>query len=312
MRDELVTLFTAGHETTALTLAYSLYLLADRPEIQDRLRAEIEALAPGRALTAADAMSNLPYCTAVIRESMRIYPPAWIIGREALRDCRVGPYRIKRGEQLLIAPYTLHRNTDFFPDPEAFRPERWLSEDAQAPGDAPESTALYERLPRYVYLPFGGGPRICVGNHFAMMEAVLILGTLVRSKRFARSAANDRPLRFFSGGHPATDRRNAAARFGLKQPVSTRTGALITDNALPFVVVAISAGTDRFSARESRFDRKIRRAIPANRPKRFWKAPPTGDCRPTTNDCRLKNGRLRHHRGPRDFLDSLDSLDERD
>ncbi len=197
MRDELVTLFTAGHETTALTLAYSLYLLADRPDIQDRLRAEIEALAPGRALTAADAMSQLPYCTAVIRESMRIYPPAWIIGREAVRDCRVGPYRIKRGEQLLIAPYTLHRNTEFFPDAEAFRPERWLPEDAQAPGNSSEPAGLYERLPRYVYLPFGGGPRICVGNHFAMMEAVLILGTLVRSKRFARSASNDRPLRFF-------------------------------------------------------------------------------------------------------------------
>ncbi|MEQ9362776.1 MAG: cytochrome P450 [Leptospirales bacterium] len=189
MRDELVTLFTAGHETTALTLAYTLYLIADRPEIQERLLAEIEAVAPGRALTSGDAMGRLPLCTAVIRESMRLYPPAWIIGREALRDCRVGAYAIKGGEQMLFAPYTMHRNAEYFPDPERFLPERWESKTAGG-------ESLYESLPRYVYMPFGGGPRICVGNHFAMMEAVLLLGTLVRVKRFARPA-NDRPIKFF-------------------------------------------------------------------------------------------------------------------
>ncbi|MCR9142877.1 MAG: cytochrome P450 [bacterium] len=189
MRDELVTLFTAGHETTALTMAYTLHLIAGRPEVQDRLHAEIEAAAPGRALNSSDAMGRLPFCTAVIRESMRLYPPAWIIGREAVRDCSVGPYAVKRGEQLLIAPYTTHRNPKYFPEPDRFLPERWEGSDA-------DSAGLYESLPRYVYLPFGGGPRICVGNHFAMMEAVLILGTLVRSKRFARTA-EDPPLKFF-------------------------------------------------------------------------------------------------------------------
>lgn len=189
MRDELVTLFTAGHETTALTLAYTLHLVAGRPEIQERIREEIESVAPGRALTSGDAMVGLPFCTAVIRESMRLYPPAWVIGREALRDCQVGPYTIKRREQVLISPYTMHRNSEYFPEPDAFQPERWESR-------AEDKTNLYDTLPRYVYLPFGGGPRICVGNHFAMMEAVLLLGTMVRSVNFAPPADRS-PIKFF-------------------------------------------------------------------------------------------------------------------
>ena len=184
LRDELVTLFTAGHETTALTLAFALYLIADRPEVQERLREEIARTAGGRPLAATDTMQGgLPYTTAVIRESMRLYPPAWIIGRQTVRDCQVSGYALKRGEQILIAPYSLHRDPRYFPEPDEFRPERW-------------ENGLHESLPRYVYLPFGGGPRICVGNHFAMMEAVLVLGTIVRSARFARPA-NAPALKFF-------------------------------------------------------------------------------------------------------------------
>jgi cytochrome P450 len=182
LRDELVTLFTAGHETTALTLGYSLHALADRPDLQEAIRGEAESLAPGRALTAGD-VARMPLTTAVIRESMRMYPPAWIIGREALRDCNIGPYRVRRKEQVLIAPYTLHRDSRWFDAPDEFRPERWAD-------------GLYERLPKYAYLPFGGGPRICIGNHFAMMEAVLVLATVLRGALFAPASAAA-TLRFF-------------------------------------------------------------------------------------------------------------------
>jgi cytochrome P450 len=171
IRDEAVTIFLAGHETTALALFYTLHLLALHPEVESRLAEEISRVLSGRLPTAAD-VPELPYTEWVVREAMRLYPPAWGIAREALEDCEIGGYRVPRGTQLFLVQYLVHRDPRWFEDPEAFRPERWA-------GD------LIKRLPRCAYFPFGDGPRICIGNHFAMMEAVLVLATIVQRHRIA-------------------------------------------------------------------------------------------------------------------------------
>lgn len=171
LRDECVTLFLAGHETTALTLTYSFHLLARHPEAEARLSAELDAVLGGRPPSAAD-VARLTYTGWVVRESMRLYPPAWAIGREAVEPFELGGYPVAPGTQLLISQWVLHRDPRWFDDPDAFRPERW-------DGD------LLRRLPRGAYIPFGDGPRVCIGNHFAMMEAVLILATLAQRHRLA-------------------------------------------------------------------------------------------------------------------------------
>ncbi len=167
LRDECVTLFLAGHETTALTLTYALHLLAQHPEVEAQLQVELADVLGSRLPTAAD-LSRLEVTTQVVRESMRLYPPAWAIGREAIEPFELGGYPVARGTQLLISQWVLHRDPRFFDDPESFRPDRWS-------GD------LLRRLPRGAYIPFGDGPRVCIGNHFAMMEAVLILATLLQT-----------------------------------------------------------------------------------------------------------------------------------
>ncbi len=172
LRDEVITLFMAGHETTANALAWTLLLLAEHPEIDARVSCEVASVLGTRAAAAED-VAKLPVTRAVIDESMRLYPPAHIIGRESLREVRLGEYTIPRGTSVLASPWAMHHDRRFFPDPEAFRPDRWLD----------GSTAS---LPRYAYMPFGGGPRVCVGNHFAMMEAVLVLATIVQRVRFER------------------------------------------------------------------------------------------------------------------------------
>jgi cytochrome P450 len=156
----------AGHETTALVLFYAFYLLAGSPETADRLAAELSEVLGGRAPTAADT-PNLRYTEWVVRESMRLYPPAWGIAREALADCEIGGYFVPRGTQLFMVQRLVHRDRRWFDDPEAFMPERWDND-------------LIKRLPRCAYFPFGDGPRICIGNHFAMMESVLILATVAQ------------------------------------------------------------------------------------------------------------------------------------
>lgn len=172
LRDECVTLFLAGHETTALTLTYTFHLLTHNPEVEARLAAELDEVLAGRPPGAAD-VPRLRYTESVVRESMRLYPPAWAIGREAVDDSLiVGGYPVRKGTQFLISQWVLHRDPRWFDDPEAFRPERW-------DGD------LVRRLPKGTYIPFGDGPRVCVGNHFAMMEAILLLATLSQSHRFS-------------------------------------------------------------------------------------------------------------------------------
>jgi cytochrome P450 len=169
LRDEVMTIFLAGHETTALALLWSWYLLAQNPEAEEKLAAELSEVLGGRAPRVED-LPRLRYAEGVVKESMRLYPPAWGVGRECVRECEVGGYRVPRGRQVLVFPWVVHRDPRWFRDPLAFRPERWGEESVS-------------RLPKYAYFPFGGGPRLCIGNYFATMEAVLVLSTIARRFR---------------------------------------------------------------------------------------------------------------------------------
>jgi len=179
LRDQLITLFLAGHETTALTLSYTFYLLAQNPEVEATLHNELDRVLGDRPATAEDVPA-LQYTERVIKESMRLYPPAWTLGREALEECEIGGYRIPKGGQVLMAQWIVHRDERFWPDPERFDPSRWTEENSKD-------------RPRCAYFPFGDGPRICVGNNFAMMEAVLLLTTI--AQRFRLELAPGQTLR---------------------------------------------------------------------------------------------------------------------
>ncbi len=169
LRDESVTLILAGHETTALVMTYTFYLLANHPEAAARLAEELEDVIGDRPPSPTD-VPCLKFAEWVVRESMRLYPPAWSIGREALKDLEVGGYHAPKGTQFFISQWVVHRDARWFDEPEVFRPERWDND-------------LVRRLPRCAYFPFGEGPRICIGNHFAMMEAVLILASIAHRFR---------------------------------------------------------------------------------------------------------------------------------
>ena len=171
LRDEAMTLYLAGHETTALTLSWSWYLLSQHPKVEEKLVAEWKSVLNGRTPT-ADDLAHLPYTDAVITEAMRVYPPVYLIGREATTDLELGGYRVKKGYTVFMSQWVSHRDPRYFgPDPEAFRPERW-------------DDGLAKRLPRYAYYPFGGGPRVCIGTTFALMEAVVILAAVGQRYRF--------------------------------------------------------------------------------------------------------------------------------
>jgi cytochrome P450 len=172
LRDEAMTLFLAGHETTALLLSWAWYLLALHPEAQEELAAELRDVLGGRAPTAAD-LPRLRYTEMVVQEAMRLYPPAYIIGRQAVGACTLGDYHIPAGGTVLMSQWVVHRDPRWWDDPERFFPGRWAD-------------GLARRLPRYAYFPFGGGPRVCIGNAFATMEAVLVLATVARRFRFTR------------------------------------------------------------------------------------------------------------------------------
>ena len=151
VRDEAMTLFVAGHETTAQAMAWSWYLLAQHPRHLERLRNE-----------------GLPYALQVMKESMRLYPPAFVVGRAALRETSIGGFQIHKDELVLIAPWLLHRDPRLFEDPLTFDPDRFVAEREAA-------------LPRFAYMPFGGGRRICIGNQFALMEGQIILSTIAQN-----------------------------------------------------------------------------------------------------------------------------------
>jgi cytochrome P450 len=168
---ECLTLFGAGHETTATALAWTWYLLCQHPERYHKVQQEVDRVLQGRTPTYAD-LARLPYCLQVFKEAMRLYPPAYAFSRRALRDVEIDGYLVPKGWIVLIAPYTLHRREEFFPEPEEFDPERFTPE-------------REKQLPRYAYLPFGAGPRICIGMHFAMMEGHLLLATLAQRVSFS-------------------------------------------------------------------------------------------------------------------------------
>lgn len=169
VRDEVLTLFLAGHETTANALAWTWYLLARHPEVESALHAEVDRVLGDRQAT-ADDLARLPYVRAVIAESMRLYPPAWVLGREAREPFELAGYTIPVGTMVFMSQWLIHRDARWFPDPLAFRPERWTPEMERA-------------LPRFAYFPFSAGPRKCIGESFAWMEAVLVLATLARRWR---------------------------------------------------------------------------------------------------------------------------------
>jgi len=168
--DEALTLFGAGHETTATALAWAWYLLATHQDVYKNMQQEVDSVLNGRAPTYAD-LAHLPYTLQVFKETMRLYPPAYGISRAALHDFEIDGYFIPKNRYVVVCPYTLHRCPDYFPVPEKFDPQRFTPENEK-------------RLPRYAYLPFGAGPRICIGNHFAMMEGHLLLATLAQHVTF--------------------------------------------------------------------------------------------------------------------------------
>jgi|SRR5579859_53558 len=170
LRDETITLFLAGHETTANALSWTWWLLAQNPAVEAKLHAELSAVLAGRAPSVND-LPKLIYTNNVITESMRLYPPAWGTARTAIEDYEIAGYPVPKGSGVSFAQWTVHRDPRWFDAPEEFRPERWE-------GD------LLKRLPRFAYFPFGGGPRQCIGNSFALMETALILATIAQRFRF--------------------------------------------------------------------------------------------------------------------------------
>lgn len=181
LRDEAMTLFIAGHETTALVLTWTLDLLAEHPAEQDRLADELREVLAGREPTAAD-LPRLRFADLVVTESMRLRPPAYVVGRQAVEAMDVGGYLVPAGGTVITPQYVVHRDARYYDEPERFAPSRWAD-------------GLRERLPKYAYFPFGGGPRVCVGNTFAMMEAVLVLASLCRRWRFEKVTPEPVPLR---------------------------------------------------------------------------------------------------------------------
>ncbi len=169
LRDEAVTLFLAGHETTALALTWTWWLLARHPEAERKLHEELASVLRGGTPT-MDDLPRLGYTEMVLSESMRLYPPAWGMVRMAIEDCEIGRYPVPCGTGIAISQFVTHRDARWFEEPEEFRPERWENDFAK-------------RLPRFAYFPFGGGPRQCIGNSFALMEAMLLLATIAQRFR---------------------------------------------------------------------------------------------------------------------------------
>jgi len=177
LRDEVMTLFLAGHETTANALAWTWYLLSLHPGVEQEVHREIDTVLGDRAPAPAD-YPRLPYTEMVVAESMRLFPPAWVIGRLAIEDVEIGGWMIPRGSLAIVSQAVMHRDARFWPDPERFDPRRFTA-------------AAKAARPRFSYFPFGGGPRVCIGEGFAWMEGVLALVSIARKWRVRVTGAID-------------------------------------------------------------------------------------------------------------------------
>jgi cytochrome P450 len=166
LRDAIATIIFAGHETSANSLAWTWMLLSQHPEVQTKLQQELQFVLGDRSATVAD-LPALRYTNMVIKETMRLYPVVWNVVSESTRDCEIGGYHVPAGCTIIMSQWVMHRSERFFEQPEVFNPERWA-------GD------LEKQLPRGVYLPFGDGPRICIGKSFALMESVLLLASIAQ------------------------------------------------------------------------------------------------------------------------------------
>ena len=203
LRDEVLTFLLAGHETTALALSWTWYLLSQRPEVEEKLHAELQHVLGGRSPQFVD-LSALPYAERIIKESMRLYPPAWSLARTATEDFELRGYRIPAGSNIVMSQWIVHRNPKYFHDPEKFDPDRWLE-------------PAMQKLPKFAYFPFGGGPRQCIGNTFATMEATLLLATI--SQRFRLRTVP---------GHPVIPAPSFTLRpkYGIKMSLEARSVAM--------------------------------------------------------------------------------------
>jgi cytochrome P450 len=170
LHDETMTLFLAGHETTAQMLAWTWYALSQNPAAEARLQEELSGVLGGRPIEAAD-FPRLPYLQAVMNEVLRLYPPAYILARETVEPCEIGGYELRPGSTIIFSQWVMQRDARYYDDPDAFRPERWLD-------------GLMDRLPAGAYFPFGDGPRRCIGQGFALLEAAIVTATLAQKFRF--------------------------------------------------------------------------------------------------------------------------------
>jgi cytochrome P450 len=175
LRDEIMTLFMAGHETTALTLSWAWYLLSKNPAAETRLHEELRDVLAGRLPAIAD-LGRLPYLRGVVNEVLRLYPPAYVLARTSIEKCTIGGYDLPAGSTIVLSQWVTHHDPRFFVDPDAFLPERWLD-------------GLEDRLPAGAYFPFGDGPRRCIGQNFALMEVVLVMATIGQKFQFRLATA---------------------------------------------------------------------------------------------------------------------------
>jgi cytochrome P450 len=178
LRDEVMTLLLAGHETTAVSLSWTWYLLAQYPEVEKKLWSELREVLDGRSPGIPD-LAKLPYTGRVVKEAMRLYPPAWAIVRNPLKDCEIGGYRVPAGATVMMSQWVMHHDPRYYDQPERFNPDRWLDERTK-------------KAPKFAYFPFGGGPRTCIGASFAAMEAVLVLATV--AQRYQIRICRDCPV----------------------------------------------------------------------------------------------------------------------
>ncbi len=216
LRDEVMTLFLAGHETTALALSWACYLIAKNPHVERKLAEELRTEL-GERVPTPDDLPRLRYTEMVLKEVMRLYPAVWGIGRRAVTECELGGYRIPAGSNIFILQWRTQRDPRFFPDPERFDPERWREDPVRS-----------GKIPRFAYFPFGGGPRVCVGASFAMMEATLLLAMI--QQKFHLELVPDHPIKIFAtvtlrpkyGIRMIPQRRTAGAKYLAASPQDTQ------------------------------------------------------------------------------------------